>query len=245
MPQSPIPALTPGPHERKLPSLVVSLRQSFLAGLLALLPLFITWKVLSFAFTTVDSVLGDRLNAGLQAGTGSDIHVPGLGLLATGLIVLVIGYLSRKVVFKRGLQLIEGLIDRVPLVRSLYAASRQIVVPFTDKAKLPFSKVVLVEYPMVGRYTLGLLARESVSNEAGDERVVVFFPSNHLHLGYPVLLARSDVVEIAMTVEDAIKFFVSCGVVGESAGFTPVPRAGFAGADEAETRHGPQDPAAQ
>lgn len=243
MPQSALPSLIPGSPERHEPSLAVSLRQSFLAGLLALLPLFITWKVLSFAFTTVDSVLGDRLNAGLQAATASDIHVPGLGLLATALIVLGIGYLSRKVVFKQTLQLVEGLIDRVPLVRSLYAASRQIVVPFTDKTKLPFSKVVLAEYPMVGRQTLGLLARESVTSEPGDDRVVVFFPSNHLHLGYPVLLARSEVVEIEMTVEDAIKFFVSCGVVGDAAGFRPLRRAGSAGADAAGTRRGPPDSA--
>ncbi len=192
-----------------------SLRQSFLAGLLALLPLFITWKVLSFAFLTVDGVLGDRLNQLLQAITQSDVHIPGLGLLATGLIVLGIGYLSRRLFFRRGLVLVETLIQRVPIVRSLYAASRQIVVPFTDDAKLPFSKVVLVEYPMVGRHTLGLLAKERVSADPNDDRAVVFFPSNHLHLGYPVILSREAITEIDMSVEDAIKFFVSCGVVGD------------------------------
>ncbi len=196
-------------------SISASLRQSFLAGLLALLPLFITWKVLSFVFTTVDGVLGERLNALLQAVTRSSIHIPGLGLVATALIVLGIGYLSRKLFFMRVLVLLESLIDRVPIVRSLYAASRQIVVPFTDKAKLPFSKVVIAEYPMVGRQTLGLLARERATDDPDDDRVVVFFPSNHLHLGYPVLLSRKDVTVIDMSVQDAIKFFVSCGVVGD------------------------------
>lgn len=196
-------------------SIPASLRQSFLAGLLALLPLFITWKVLAFAFTTVDGVLGERLNTLLQMVTQSDIHIPGLGLLATALIVLLIGYLSRKLFFKRALVLIEALIDRVPVVRSLYAASRQIVVPFTDKAKLPFSKVVLAEYPMKGRQTLGLLAREHATDDPDDDRAVVFFPSNHLHLGYPVLMPRAEFEVIEMSVEDAIKFFVSCGVVGD------------------------------
>ena len=198
-----------------LASLSTSLRQSFLAGLLALLPLFITWKVLSFAFSTVDSLLGDRLNELLQRTTAITVHVPGLGLLATAVIILCIGYLSRKVFFKRALMMIEAAINRVPMVRSLYAASRQIVSPFTDNAKLPFSKVVLVEYPMVGRHTIGLLARERVTDDPDDDRVVVFFPSNHLHLGYPVLLSRKDVTEIDMSVEDAVKFFVSCGVVAD------------------------------
>ena len=68
---------------------------------------------------------------------------------------------------------------------------------------------------MVGRQTLGLLARDRVTDDPDDDRVVVFFPSNHLHLGYPVLLSRDDVTVIDMSVEDAIKFFVSCGVVAE------------------------------
>jgi uncharacterized membrane protein len=193
-----------------------SLRQSFLAGLLAILPLFITWKVLSFAFQAVDGVLGPPLNAAVAQMFGSpDLYVHGLGLLSTLLLVLLIGYLTRKVFFKQLLERVELLIDRVPLVRSLYNASRQIVVPFADNAKLPFSQVVLVEYPMPGRYTLGLVAKERVTDDPHDERMVVFFPSNHLHLGYPVLLLRSDVQRIDMTVEEAVKFFVSCGVVGD------------------------------
>ncbi len=191
------------------------LRQSFLAGLLALLPAFITYQVVSLLFNMVDGVLGDALNQGLRALTRSDIHVPGLGLLVTLLLVVGIGWLMRLVIVKRAHQLFERLVARVPLISSLYSASRQIVVPFTDRSHLPFSKVVLVEYPMAGRYTLGLVAKERVSDEPDDDRMVVFFPSNHLHLGYPVVLSRHAVTVIDMSVEDAIKFFVSCGVVGD------------------------------
>lgn len=193
------------------------MRQSFLAGLLALLPLFITWKVLAFLFNTVDGVLGARLNQWVAMATGFSGHIPGLGLVATLLIVLFIGWLTRMVVFRRVLERLELLIDRVPLVRSLYNASRQIVVPFADRSKLPFSQVVMVEYPMKGRYTLGLVAKEHVTDDPADPRMVVFFPSNHLHLGYPVVLDRKDVQYLDLSVEDAVKFFVSCGVVGDDA----------------------------
>ena len=192
-----------------------SLRQSFLAGLLALLPLFITFQILSVLFSWVDGPLGKQINGVLAAVTGQQIHIPGLGLLGTAALVLLVGWLTRRVFFKRILGALESVIDRVPVVRSLYNASRQIVVPFTDKNKLPFSKVVLVEYPMAGRHTLGLLAKERVTEEGEDDRVVVFFPSNHLHLGYPVILPRRDVTVVDMTVEDAVKFFVSCGVIGD------------------------------
>lgn len=192
-----------------------SIRQSFLAGLLALLPAFITYQVVALLFNMVDGVMGDRLNQLLRRITGSDLHLPGLGLVVTLMVVVGIGWLMRMVFFKRMLHTFEGLIARVPVVSSLYNASRQIVVPFTDRSKLPFSQVVLVEYPMPGRSTLGLVARDRVSDDPDDDRMVVFFPSNHLHLGYPVVLSRHDVTVIDMSVEDAIKFFVSCGVVGD------------------------------
>ncbi|MFZ5477095.1 MAG: DUF502 domain-containing protein [Myxococcota bacterium] len=192
-----------------------SIRQSFLAGLLALLPIFITWKILSIVFQMVDGVLGDKLNQLLRLGTGLQVHIPGLGLLVTLVIVVLIGWATRLVFFKRILLWIEATIERVPIVRSLYNASRQIVVPFTDKAKLPFSQVVLVEYPMPGRHTLGLVAKARVTDDPDDDRVVVFFPSNHLHLGYPVVMHRADMTVIDMSVEEAVKFFVSCGVIGD------------------------------
>lgn len=197
------------------------IRDSFVAGLLVLAPLGITVYILWFVFEHVDAPLGDRLNALLRYVTGLDLHIPGLGILGTALLVLGIGWLTRMALFRYVIRLVEAAIDRVPVVRSLYNASRQIVVPFTDKEILPFSDVVLAEYPMRGRWTIGMISRQQVSGDPGDDRVVVFFPSNHLHLGYPVVLARSEVTVIDMTVEQAVKFFVSCGVIGDDAMFRP------------------------
>lgn len=197
-------------------SLSSSLRQSFLAGVLVILPIYITWKVMAVVFSMVDGPLGTGINAGIRAATGSQIHIPGLGVLATVAIVLLAGWLTRRVFFKRALVAFEAFLLRIPIVRSLYNASRQIVSPFADEtSKLPFSKVILAEYPMKGRFTVGLLAKETVSDEPEDDRCVVFFPSNHLHLGYPVILSRHEVHVIDMSVEEAVKFFVSCGVIGD------------------------------
>ncbi len=191
-------------------------RRTFLAGLLALLPLYITYAVLHIVFDIVDKPLGGRIDAILSEALGQPIHVPGLGLLLTVVAVFVIGVLTRLVLFRQILSAVDGLLDRVPIVRSLYNASRQIVRPFTDEHALPFSEVVICEYPMVGRYTLGFVASANVTDDPTDDRLVVFFPSNHLHLGYPVMLRRADVVRVDMTVEDAIKFFVSCGVISST-----------------------------
>lgn len=188
-------------------------RQTFVAGLIALLPLYITYKVLHIVFELVDRPLGGRLDLWIGDALGYPVHVPGLGILITVVVVFVIGVLTRLVLFRQLLGLLDGLLERVPLVRSLYNASRQIVRPFTDEHALPFSDVVLVEYPMPGRFTLGFVANRHVATDEQDDRIVVFFPSNHLHLGYPVLLSRRDVTRIDMNVEDAVKFFVSCGAI--------------------------------
>jgi uncharacterized membrane protein len=189
------------------------LGQTFFAGLLALAPLYITFKILQIVFETVDKPLGRQINQLLQQLAGWDVHVPGLGILATATIVLLIGWLTRLALFRWVFRWLERAIERVPLVRWLYNGARQVVSQFAQN-DLPFSEVCVVEYPMVGRYTLGMIARRTVSQDPTDDRVVVFFPSNHLHLGYPVILRRHEVQVIDMTVEDAIKFFVSCGVVG-------------------------------
>lgn len=208
-----------------------TLKQAFLSGLLALLPIFITWRVLALIFHAVDGPLGTRIDAmltwlfqvlpggpyfipGLSNAEGL-VHVPGLGIIATLAIVVGIGWLARLVVFRLAFSWFERTIDLIPGVRTLYHASRQIVTTFTEARNIPFTQVVLVEYPMAGRLTLGLMAKERVTEAPDDDRVVVFFPSNHLHLGYPVILSRKEVQPVDMPVEDAIKFFVSCGVIGD------------------------------
>jgi uncharacterized membrane protein len=193
-----------------------ALRQSFVAGLLVMAPLGITLYVLWFVFDHVDAPLGDRINAVLQQTVGLDVHIPGLGILATLAVVLSVGWLTRIAVFRYLVRLVEQIIGRLPVVRSLYNASRQIVTPFTSHDALPFSEVGLVEYPMKGRYTIGMIARQRISEDPDDDRVVVFFPSNHLHLGYPVVMSRKDVQVIDMTIEQAVKFMVSCGVVADN-----------------------------
>lgn len=190
------------------------LGQTFFAGLLALAPLYITFKILQIVFETVDKPLGHQINAAIQSAVGWDVHIPGLGILATATVVLLIGWLTRLALFRWVFGILERAIDQVPLVRWLYNAARQVVGQFAQN-DLPFSEVCVVEYPMPGRWTIGMIARRAVSSDPTDDRVVVFFPSNHLHLGYPVVLRRHEVHVIDMTIEDAVKFFVSCGVVGD------------------------------
>ena len=211
----------------------LALRNSFMTGMLVIAPLGITLYILHFVLTHVDAPLGRLINEGLQQATGRpELHVPGLGILATVTLVLCVGWLTRIAVFRYVIRNLETAIDRVPLVRSLYNASRQIVSPFAGGETLPFSEVCLVEYPMKGRFTIGMVARQRISDDPTDDRVVVFFPSNHLHLGYPVVLSRREIQVIEMTVEEAVKFMLSCGVVADNGGFRPLPTIGASAVGE-------------
>jgi uncharacterized membrane protein len=195
-------------------TLGATLRQSFLAGLLVLLPVLVTYKILSFAFVAVDGLFGPTINRILSHTiTDWNVYLPGVGILTTLLVVLGIGYFTRYLAFKRIVVWAESGIERIPVARTIYAAVKQLVSPFTGKQALPFTRVVMIEYPMPGRYMLALLTREQVEDSRGgaDDLVVVFVPSNHLHLGHPVMVPRSHAHPVDMTPEEAIKYLVSAG----------------------------------
>lgn len=193
-----------------------TLRQSFIAGLLVLLPVFVTVRVLYFVFEILDGALGKTLNRVLHVWIpGFEGYIPGIGLLATLLVVVGVGWFTRFVYVKQLLGAVDGLLSRIPFAKSIYNASKQFLELLRGSANLPFRHVVMIEYPMPGIWTMGLLARDQVDDgQAGAaDMVVVFVPSNHLHLGYPVVMPREKVRPIQMKPEDAIKFFVSCGVL--------------------------------
>ncbi len=193
-----------------------TLRQSFIAGLLVLLPVLITYKILSFAFVAVDGLFGPTINRLLSHTIPDWNHyLPGVGIITTLVFVLGIGWFTRYLAFNRIVGWAEAGIERIPLASTIYKGVKQVVSPFTGgKDALPFTNVVMIEYPMPGRYSLGLLTGERVdTGPSGEDFVVVFLPSNHLHLGYPVIMARSQVHPIDMSPEEAIKYLVSCGAV--------------------------------
>ena len=207
--------MAPDPAATHPDTLAKKLRQSFIAGLLVLLPVLVTYKILAFAFVAVDGLFGPTINRLLSHTIPDwDLYLPGVGIVTTLLVVLGIGWFTRYLAFKRIVHWAEAGIERIPLASTIYKGVKQVVSPFTDgKEALPFTNVVMIEYPMPARYTLGFLTLDRVDGGRDDDLVVVFLPSNHLHLGYPVIMPRSQVHPIDMTPEEAIKYLVSCGAV--------------------------------
>jgi uncharacterized membrane protein len=185
------------------------LRRRFLAGFFVTVPLVISVAALVWIFRAIDGTLGPWYAEWL----GRD--VPGLGILTTALLVLVVGALATNVIGKRVLQRTERYLLMVPVFRTIYAPVKQLVVAFSPDNEYGFKKVVLVEDPSRG-FLLGFLTREfTVDRGAGvgpEAMIAVYVPTNHLYLGDVIICERAKVSFPDITVEQGIRIFLTGGM---------------------------------
>jgi uncharacterized membrane protein len=183
------------------------LRRSFIAGLIVMVPLVISVATLVWIFRVIDGTLGPLYAKWLGR------EVPGLGILTTAALVLLVGGLATNVIGKRILQRTESYLLRVPVFRTIYAPVKQIVVAFSPDNEYGFKRVVLVEEPGRG-FVLGFLTKEfTVDRGAGAEAMIaVYIPTNHLYLGDVVVYPRDRASYPDITVEQGIRIFLTGGM---------------------------------
>jgi uncharacterized membrane protein len=183
------------------------LRRSFIAGFFVTVPLVISVAAFVWIFRLIDGFVGPFYAAWLNR------NVPGLGILTTALLVLIVGAVATNVIGKRLLQKTEGYLLLVPVFRTIYAPVKQLIVAFSPDNEYGFKRVVLVEEPG-GAFLLGFLTREfTVDRGHGPEPLVaVYVPTNHLYLGDVIVCAREKASYPDITVEQAIRIFLTGGV---------------------------------
>ena len=183
------------------------LKQQFLYGLVALLPIYVTVRVLVFVVHYVDQSMAPVLQAYLP------VHIPGLGVIATLVIVLLAGFLMRLVVFRQATRFLERVIESVPGVRTVYSAVKQVVSPLLgDDGHKAFKQVVGLEWPGNDLWVVCFLVKDEHAQPGPDDEVLVFLPTNHLHLGFVIATRRSKLHPIDMSIEEALKTQFSLGV---------------------------------
>lgn len=183
------------------------LRRSFIAGFFVIVPLFISVAAILWLFRLIDGFTGPVFDRYLGQ------HVPGLGIAATAIVILLVGVLATNVVGKRLLQQAERLLLHVPLFRSIYAPIRQLIVAFSPDNEYGFKRVVLIE-DAAGGYRLGFLTKEfSVDRgQVAEPLIAVYVPTNHLYLGDIVICARDRVAYPDVTVQEGIRIFLTGGM---------------------------------
>ena len=212
------------------------LRNYFLAGLLITAPisitLWLTWEFVSF----VDGALTPLIPPPWRPRTYLPVDVPGLGLIIAGIGLVLLGILATGLIGRMVMREAERLVDRVPIVRSVYSALKQIFETVLAQRSTAFRQVVLVEYPCRGTWALGFITgttRGEVQSVTSDTVVNVFVPATpNPTTGFLIFVPRRDVIELDMTPEEAAKLLISGGII------TPPDRA------EAQGPGGQADPAA-
>jgi uncharacterized membrane protein len=181
-------------------------RATFVTGLVVTVPVVATFLALRFLFRALDGVLGPTV-AEL---TGHEL--PGLGLLATLIIVLAAGLGARSFIGRRLVHTGERLIDQVPVVRSVYRASRDIVETATLSKRQVFRDVVMLEYPRPGLYSYGFVTGYTRREE--QRLAHVFIPGPPVPTtGHLIAAPVEELVYLDMAVEEALKLILSGGMV--------------------------------
>lgn len=183
------------------------LRRSFITGFFVTVPLIISVAALVWVFQVVDGVSGPISERVLQR------RVPGLGVLITAGLILLVGAIANNVFGKRLLQRAEYYLLQVPVFKTIYAPVRQLVAAFSPDNEAGFKKVVIVEDPRRGML-LGFLTREfTLDRGRGPEAVVaVYVPTNHLYLGDVFVYPREQASYPDLSVEDGIRIFLTGGM---------------------------------
>ena len=192
------------------------MKKYLITGLLIWVPLVITVWVLSFLVDTLDQSLL-LLPVSWQPRSWIGFHIPGLGVLMTLAVVLATGVFAANIIGQRLVQYWEGLLARIPIFKSLYFSVKQVSDTLFSSSGLAFRKALLVQYPRQGSWTIAFLTGQpggDVVNHLKGDYVSVYVPTTPNPTGgYFVVVARKDVIELDMSVDAALKYIISMGVV--------------------------------
>jgi uncharacterized membrane protein len=198
--------------ESSMNRLLAHLKRKFLAGLFVLVPLAITIFALSFLFSLADGILGPHLERLISVITeGKTSYVPGLGMLAGILVIYITGLLVSNMLGRTLLHGWDWLLGRIPLVKSIYTGSKQLIDVFRE-GKNSYRRAVFVEWPRKGVLAVGFVTAEIV--QGGEPYLVVYVPTMpNPTSGFALFFRAEEVLDSGMSVEEAVKFVVSGGVV--------------------------------
>jgi uncharacterized membrane protein len=196
------------------------LRNLLLAGLLILAPVYLTIYVLVLLFRFMDGIFAPLIDRTIGTFIGErGIHIPGLGILLTLIVILFLGWLSKQVLGRRILDIVESLIRRIPIAKSVYGATKGVLEAVSRDQADAFKRVVLIEYPRRGIYGIGFVTGTAARWTGDDPRlneelVPVFVPTTpNPTSGFLLMVPPQEIVECTMTVEEGIRMVVSGGIL--------------------------------
>jgi len=188
-------------------------KRYLLAGLLLWTPIAITIWVITWVFDALDNVLPVALRSEVLFG----VHVPGFGVLVVVLFILITGFLAANLIGQKLVEVWEGVMRRIPLVRSIYSSVKQVSDTILSPNGQAFRQAVLVQYPRHGSWTIGFLTgtpSAEVAAHLPTDCVSIYVPTTpNPTSGFFLMMPRAEVIELSIGVDAALKYVVSMGTV--------------------------------
>jgi|TARA_Y100000817_G_scaffold303913_1_gene286356 uncharacterized membrane protein len=195
---------------------MATLRKYIIAGLLVWLPFAATIVIVKFLIDLMDKTVL-LLPPDWQPANLLGFSIPGFGVIIALSILLLTGMLAANLFGRRFVEMWERILNRIPLVRSIYSSVKQISSTIFDPSGKSFRKVVLLEYPRKGLWSIGFLTNDSMGDElcsVDDTLVSVFIPTTpNPTSGFIIMTRKDEITELNMNVEEAFKFVISMGVI--------------------------------
>jgi len=204
-----------GKFKRRRISIIVKLRNYFFTGIVVLVPIGITLYITKFIIQISSKLLPREINPNNYL----PFSIPGLEIVLSIIIITLIGGLSLSFIGKKILQLVNDLLKKIPILRTIYSAIGQMTETLTLKKKNKKS-VVLIEYPRKGSWAVGFVTKENkgeISKKTNKNLVNVFVPTTpNPTSGFLLMFPKDEVIYLNMTFEEASKFIVSAGTSNPS-----------------------------
>jgi len=192
-------------------------KKYFITGLLIWIPLSFTFMVLAWIVNTLDSWIIPWLPQHLHPQTILGFNIPGLGVVLGTFFLFATGVIGANVLGQRIVRFWEGLLARIPIVKSLYYSIKQVSDTLFSSSSQAFSKALLVQFPHKGAWTVAFLTgapNSDIAQRLGDGYISIYVPTTpNPTSGYFLMVPSADVIELNMSVDEALKYIVSMGVV--------------------------------
>ena len=196
--------------------MIAHFRRYFIAGLLVWLPLWVTFLAIHFLITTMDRTL-NLLPMVYRPDYWLGFHIPGLGLIFTILVLFFTGMAVTNFLGHKLVRFGDHLISKIPLVRSIYMGVKKTLETMLTSQTDAFRKVLLVQYPKANSWCLAFqtgATTRRISDTVQQELVTVFIPTTpNPTSGFMLVVSKQDVLELDMSIDDALKMIISLGVV--------------------------------
>jgi uncharacterized membrane protein len=203
----------------KRPGLIARLRSSFLTGLVVIAPVAMTiwliWSVIGW----IDSVVLPLVPGSFKPDQFIGLNLRGYGVVIFLIFTVIVGWIAKGLIGRSLIGFAEGLVVRMPVVRSIYSGVKQIAETVFAQTDRSFEKACLVQYPRKGIWAVGFISTEAkgeVAQQAGNEGTLlsVFVPTTpNPTSGFLLFFPKDDVIELDMSVEEAAKLVISAGLV--------------------------------